>query len=321
MRKVNLIKAIVAMLCCSCYFWSCGEDDLKDEQNAQLRPGQLTVEDAQALFKNCAVEMSASRSDLPSMCLSTFDPGIVTPNWDNAELSLSGDYSFVNVPIQTTVLYVAHSLSDKKEVDVMQKLVAVQNDATHQTGIYIMNIIPEGQFVDWSTEAVEEQCNAGNLPADFSGIILFTQLQGGSPVYAASYENGQIIDSESLNDAEMNSEIDSRKTLRLLQGYMVSGLDMFASRSLPEDGDDPFIPDLDDDGYVVGNSDIITNPDGYSFSISLTIRNGKVRITFSGGYVEVDGQRVIYGKDENGNNYKGVDIDGDGNVDVVYPLY
>lgn len=73
-----------------------------------------------------------------------------------------------------------------------QKLVVVQEDATRRHNIYLLHLIPEGDFATGHKNDISGLCLAGQMPEGFSGLTVYTKPQGGLPVYVGSYREGRL---------------------------------------------------------------------------------------------------------------------------------
>lgn len=279
---------IILMLCC----WGCYEDPLEDQGKENLRPGQLTVEKAYDLFKEYAYNMDlGTRSIGESSPKVNLDPGVITPEWDHATLSTTRVNSFVNVPILVTNKYLVKSPYNEDWINVSQKLVVVQEDVTQRYNIYVLNLIPEGEFATKNGNDISDLCQAGQMPDDFSGLAVYTKMQGGLPVYVGSYRKGELVKEVFLFDNKYSFEENLDRINSLLRGYSLQTCNIALSRSYSESG-----------GSGSGSSG---SGDGWQFHTD-------------GGSFQHDGYTCWYSSDGKGNRYIVADTNGDGKPDTIY---
>lgn len=279
---------IILMLCC----WGCYEDPLEDQGKEDLRPGQLTVEKAYDLFKEYAYNMDlGTRSIGESSSKVNLDPGVITPEWDHATLSTTRVNSFVNVPILVTNKYLVKSPYNEDWINVSQKLVVVQEDVTQRYNIYVLNLIPEGEFATKNGNDISDLCQAGQMPDDFSGLAVYTKMQGGLPVYVGSYRKGELVKDVFLFDNKYSFEENLDRINSLLRGYSLQTCNIALSRSYSESG-----------GSSSGSSG---SGDGWQFHTD-------------GGSFQHDGYTCWYSSDGKGNRYIVADTNGDGKPDTIY---
>lgn len=291
-NKISIINLCITILILCC--WGCYEDPLEDQGNERLRPGQLTVEKAYDLFKEYAYNSGvASRSIEVDVQKTNLDPGIVTPSWEGASLSTTRVNSFVNVPIITTNNYQVKSPYNEDWVNVEQKLVVVQEDATQRFSIYLLNLIPEGEFATKHSNGVVGLCQAGRMPEDFSGLVVYTKMQGGLPVYVASYCEGELMKEVFLFDEKFSFEENLDRINSLLCGYSLQSCNIALSRSSYSESGGSGSGSSGSSG-----SDWQFHTDGSSF--------------------QHDGYTCWYSTDSNGNRYIVADTNGDGKPDSIY---
>lgn len=288
MRILNnrnlLVNAVIFILFFCC--WGCQEDPLDNGRKEGLRPGQLTVEEARDLFEKYAANVG-SRGVETDDSRGSLNPGIITPTWEDATLSTTRVNSFVNVPVGTAHNYRVKSPYNEDWVEVSQKLVVVQEDATQRRSVYLLNLIPEGDFAVRHKNGIADLCDAEQLPEDFSGLAVYTKTRGGLPVYVESYWEGQLEENVFLFDKDYTFEENLERINTLLYGYTLQGDDVILSRSSSEGG-----------GYDPGAGDSWQfHTEGNSFIY--------------------DGWTCWNSSDGKGNNYVVADTNGDGKPDTI----
>lgn len=230
MRRIcdrNVFIGLFVTLLLSC-LWGCSDDPL--DSGEKLRAGQLTVSEARELYEQYASMMS-SRSMATGEVVGDLDPGILTVTWENAELSTTRVNSFVSVPIGTTNNSWVLSPSNEDWVGVSQKLVIVQEDATRRRNVYLLSVIPEGDYAAKHKDDLSRIYNAEQMPDDFSGLVVYTKIQGGIPVHVGSYVEGQMVEDVFLFDKNYSPEENLERLNAVLDGYSVQTNDIMLSRS------------------------------------------------------------------------------------------
>lgn len=313
--KISVINLCIIILILSC--WGCYEDPLKDQNDEPLRSGQLTVEKAYDLFKEYAYNTGVStRSIEAGSQKDNLDPGIVTPAWENAALSATRVNSFVNVPIVTTNHYQVKSPYNKDWVNVAQKLVVVQEDATQRYNIYLLNIIPEGQFAVEHRNGIADLCQGGQRSDDFSGLIVYTKMQGGLPVYVASYNGGELKKEVFLFDERFSFKENLDRINSLLSGYSLRTSNMLLTRaSFSESGGSEEESGGGAGGSSGGGSGGSSGdgPGGGSGGSS----EGNWQFHTEGDSFQQDGFTCWHSSDGKGNHYIVADLNGDGKPDTI----
>lgn len=221
--------------------------------------------------------------------INSLGSGIITSSWDKATLSTTRVNSYVNVPIRTTNSYCVKSPYNDTWVDVIQKLVVVQDDGSHRRNIYLLSIIPEEGFAKKSTRTIIGQCHGGNMADDFSGLIIYTKPQGGLPVYAGSYRNGVLLQDVFLFNKTRSFAENLSALNNILENYSFQANNTIMTRSLSEGG-----------GGSSGNSGGV----GWQFHIG-------------GVPFQQDGYTCWNSSDGKGNSYIVADTDGDGQPDSL----
>lgn len=276
-----LVNSFVILLLFCC--WGCQEEPL--DSGDRLRPGQLTVEEARGLFEKYASAMT-SRSMVTDEMKTNLDPGIITAEWEDAALSTTRVNSFVSVPIGTANDYQVKSPFNEDWVDVVQKLVVVQEDATRRRSIYLMNIIPEGDFAVMHKNDISGLCEAEQMPEDFSGLVVYTKTWGGLPVYVESYWEGVLTENVFLFDEKYSFEENLERINTMLYGYSLRSGIVILSRSSESGGGGDY-PGDSWSYHTEGNSFIY------------------------------DGWTCWNSSDSNGNHFVVADTNGDGKPDTI----
>ncbi len=196
--------------------------------------GTLTVEEARAIYEAYTTGygcdwVNACR-DLP------LNPGWMANDWECAATSTAGANSYVSVPSQVSKNYVAKSPRNAEWVKVVQKLVVVQEDSTRRNNVYLLSIIPEGKYAMAYPEVIAEVCKGGDMPDDFSGLIVYTRLEGGMVVCAEWYQEGYLQENVFVFNANYSFEKNLEQLNAILNGYRVEEVEESMS-FLAERGD------------------------------------------------------------------------------------
>ncbi len=147
------------------------------------------------------------------------NPGWIENDWKYAATSLAGANSYVSVPSQVSKAYLVKSPHNTGWVRMVQKLVVVQEDSTRRNNVYLLSIIPEGEYVRAYPEVIAEACKGGDMPDDFSGLIVYTRLEGGMVVYAGWYQEGWLKNSVFIFNKHYLFEENIKQLNEMLKGY------------------------------------------------------------------------------------------------------
>lgn len=301
MKKFHQLKVFSVILLLSVGLWRCYDEPL-EEYSPQTRQGQLTVQEAHSLFMEYASNLTLSRSITPGASRIPLNPGIITPAWEEATLSTTNVNSYVNVPIQTTNAFAVKSPRNDTWVDVIQKLVVVQDDGSHRRNVYLLSIIPEKEFARKSPAEIMRQCDGGNMPDDFSGLIVYTKPQGGIPVYAGSFQDGKLSREIFLFNKTRSFQENLTVLNNILKGYTIrSTTNVPMSRSFSEGG---WTGGGSTGGGNTGGSGSGGGGDDWQFHTE-------------GDPFTRDGYTCWNSSDGNGNSYIVADTDGDGKPDTI----
>ena len=219
MMKHNLFiyKCLVVAFLLGC--WSCYDDSIESFSEKGFVSDKLTVEEAHAMFVRYYMNCSAARSLDGSTSSVPLDPGMLTPDWEEANLSSNEVNSYVNVPVLTGKRHYVKSPYNETRVEVSQKLVAVQDDASQRKNLYILSVIPEGIFAYKQANAYIHHCNGAEIPKRFSGLLVYTKPEGGIPVYMAHYVNGSLTREVFLFDKTNSLQENIATINEMLSGY------------------------------------------------------------------------------------------------------
>lgn len=219
MNREVLVISILIVSCC----WGCA---MVSPNMEILRPNQLTVEKAYEQYEVYMFHFT------PSNKKSDLNPGSITVDWEKATLSTNSVNSYVNVPLQATYNYKVKSVRNKEWVKVVQKLCVVQEDTTQRYSIYVLNVAPEGNFENKSRDYIIRSCKGGEMPNKFSGLVIYTKLFGGLPVYAARYWEGELIKEVFIFDKNYEFSENLDRLNAVLRDYELKyddGADSFAA--------------------------------------------------------------------------------------------
>ena len=167
----------------------CYDDPVEDLRNDASAEGTLTIEAAHELYREYMSRRPVSRSLDDGGVRSRLDPGMITAHWESATVSNNGVNSYVAVPFHATRAYYAKSVRNEKYVSVLQKVMVVQEDSTLRNDVYVMSLIPEGEFAKKPKYELAVLSEGGTVPKDYSGLLLYTLPDGGLPIYTARLES------------------------------------------------------------------------------------------------------------------------------------
>lgn len=246
--------------------------------------GTLTVEEARAIYEAYTTGygcdwVNACR-DLP------LNPGWMANDWECAATSTAGANSYVSVPSQVSKTYLVKSPHNAGWVKMVQKLVVVQEDSTRRNNVYLLSIIPEGIYVQAYPEVIAEACKGGDMPNDFSGLIVYTRLEGGMVVCAEWYRDGRLEESVFVFEKDYSFEENIERLNAILEGYRVDEV-KGATRSSLEFGG----------GGMGGGNDWMYRTEGSPFYR--------------------DGFTCWYATDSSGKRYVVADTNNDGRPDTI----
>lgn len=268
-------------------FWSC-QNEITDPWAAEgTKLGAqhaLTIEEARVIYEEyTAVHTRGGEDicrDLP------LNPGWIANDWEYAATSTAGANSYVSVPSQVSKTYLVKSPHNAGWVKMVQKLVVVQEDSTRRNNVYLLSIIPEGIYVQAYPEVIAEACKGGDMPNDFSGLIVYTRLEGGMVVCAEWYRDGRLEESVFVFEKDYSFEENIERLNTILEGYRVDEV-KGATRSSLEFGG----------GGMGGGNDWMYRTEGSPFYR--------------------DGFTCWYATDSSGKRYVVADTNNDGRPDTI----
>ena len=214
------------------------------------------------------------------------NPGWIANDWEYAATSTAGANSYVSVPSQVSKTYLVKSPHNAGWVRMVQKLVVVQEDSTRRNNVYLLSIIPEGIYVQAYPEVIAEACKGGDMPNDFSGLIVYTRLEGGMVVCAEWYRDGRLEESVFVFEKDYSFEENIERLNAILKGYRVDEV-KGATRSSLEFGG----------GGMGGGNDWMYRTEGSPFYR--------------------DGFTCWYATDSSGKRYVVADTNNDGRPDTI----
>ena len=270
--------------------FSCYDDPVADLRESGSAEGTLTVEAAHELYREYMSRRPVSRSLDDGGRMALLNPGMITAHWESATVSANGVNSYVAVPFHASRAYYAKSVRNSGYVSVLQKVVVVQEDSSLRNDVYVMSLIPEGEFARKPKYELAVMSEGGTVPKDYTGLLLYTLPDGGLPVYTARLESGRVVEDVYIFDKSHPVEENISLLNGMLADYSLRSYPVASSNSLPEysGGTDP--------GINPGG-DWVFEPDG---SIK-----------------DEDGNEYWYFTDDNGDKHWLVDSDGDGVPDSV----
>lgn len=221
-NNLSIYKCLIAVLLLGC--WSCYDAPIERSSEKSSSSDKLTAKEARTMFAQYYANHSASRSQNSSASTVALDPGMITPDWDKATLSSNEVNSYVNVPILTEKRHYVKSPHNEARVEVSQKLVAVQDDASRRRNLYILSVIPEGVFAYKQANAYFHHCNGAEIPKRFSGLLIYTKPKGGIPIYMARYVDGTLSREVFLFDKIRPYQENIAIINEMLNGYTYSSV-------------------------------------------------------------------------------------------------
>ncbi len=268
-------------------FWSCQNEITDPWATEGTKLGAqhaLTIEEARVIYEEyTAVHTRGGEDicrDLP------LNPGWIANDWEYAATSTAGANSYVSVPSQVSKTYLVKSPHNAGWVRMVQKLVVVQEDSTRRNNVYLLSIIPEGIYVQAYPEVIAEACKGGDMPNDFSGLIVYTRLEGGMVVCAEWYRDGRLEESVFVFEKDYSFEENIERLNAILKGYRVDEV-KGATRSSLEFGG----------GGMGGGNDWMYRTEGSPFYR--------------------DGFTCWYATDSSGKRYVVADTNNDGRPDTI----
>ena len=282
--------------------FSCYDDPVADLRECDPAEGTLTVEAACELYREYMSRRPVSRSLDEGGRTAPLNPGMITAHWESATVSANGVNSYVAVPFHASRAYYAKSTRNSGYVSVLQKVVVVQEDSSLRNDVYVMSLIPEGEFARKPKYELAVMSEGGTVPKDYTGLLLYTLPDGGLPVYTARLESGRVVEDVYIFDKSRPVEENIALQNEMLADYSLRSYPIASPNSLPEysGGTDPGSnPETDSgDDKDPGGDDWAFEPDGDSFT-------------------NEDGDECWYYTDPDGDRYVLIDMDGDGEPDHV----
>ncbi len=179
--------------------------------------GALTIKEAQIIYEKYMTKHAQNETDIYRDL--PLNPGRIENDWEHAATSFSGANSYVSVPSHISKVQRAKSPHNAEWVRIVQKPVIVQEDKTRRHDVYLLSIIPEGKYTKTCPEVIAEVCKGGNMPDDFSGLIVYTRLEGGMVLYAGWYQEGLLKNDVFVFDKNYSFEENLNRLNEILKGY------------------------------------------------------------------------------------------------------
>ena len=204
----------------------CYDDPVEDLRNDASAEGTLTIEAAHELYREYMSRRPVSRSLDDGGVRSRLDPGMITAHWESATVSNNGVNSYVAVPFHATRAYYAKSVRNEKYVSVLQKVVVVQEDSTLRNDVYVMSLIPEGEFAKkpkYELAVLSEGC--GEESGECYGFNLL--YSGSFAITADVSQNKSIRVQGGINDFLFGWQLQGGETFATPQAalcYSAEGL-------------------------------------------------------------------------------------------------
>ena len=208
---------LFATLCVALFtLTACLEDHLPDIPKAEHR---LTIAAAKTFFEASVATTRTTFADDPGIT-----PGEFAPKWEQAKYTADTLIESVDVPIITGCSYrmtftIRNEESGKRStysLPIYQKLIVVRNSRSDEMECFIMNLIPDKEYLIKNRSALLKKVFNGNF-ADYSGIVLYSQLKGNQTVRVDRYYAGRKIQTASVFDEALSLEQVQNRMQTLIQ--------------------------------------------------------------------------------------------------------
>lgn len=208
---------LFATLCVALFtLTACLEDHLPDIPKAEHR---LTIAAAKTFFEASVATTRTTFADDPGIT-----PGEFAPKWEQAKYTADTLIESVDVPIITGCSYrmtftIRNEESGKRStysLPIYQKLIVVRNSRSDEMECFIMNLIPDKEYLIKNRSALLKKVFNGNF-ADYSGIVLYSQLKGNRTVRVDRYYAGRKIQTASVFDEALSLEQVQNRMQTLIQ--------------------------------------------------------------------------------------------------------
>lgn len=180
------------------------------------------------------------------------EPGPLTPgdyslDWERAEVSLDSLLSSVDVPIDMQYRYYRYLQPEPDSVELVpiySKLVVVKEHPTLLEGCYIRYVMParsmRSAYPDYDYDALLNSCPK----TDFTGVSLYTDLNGW-PMCMAYYYEGELLFDAFLFDKAHTLEENIERLYNLIDDLTVARCSQATTRAQQES------PDLENQGILI----------------------------------------------------------------------
>lgn len=180
------------------------------------------------------------------------EPGPLTPgdyslDWERAEVSLDSLLSSVDVPIDMQYRYYRYLQPEPDSVELVpiySKLVVVKEHPTLLEGCYIRYVMParsmRSAYPDYDYDALLNS----RPKTDFTGVSLYTDLNGW-PMCMAYYYEGELLFDAFLFDKAHTLEENIERLYNLIDDLTVARCSQVTTRAQQES------PDLENQGILI----------------------------------------------------------------------
>lgn len=200
-RVYNTNYIVVYILCL--FLCACSKEyiDIPGEKVQVDKDVFFTVEEAQSFFENTRSKQHQSRSLENTEHYNWLQPGVFNLQWNEAIIAESRRLGSANVPMLAAYKYKAKLKKDSCFAEVFQKLLVVKSKRTGKNNIYVLSLIPDNILYSQHDSTVcDKFINSGNK-GEFSGMAIYTKINGNIPVTIAVFDKGKRVNKASLLDS------------------------------------------------------------------------------------------------------------------------
>lgn len=173
------------------------------------------------------------------------EPGPLTPgdyslDWERAEVSLDSLLSSVDVPIDMQYRYYRYLQPEPDSVELVpiySKLVVVKEHPTLLEGCYIRYIMPARSMIRAYPDFDYDALLNSRPKTDFTGVSLYTDLNGW-PMCVAYYYEGELLFDAFLFDKAHSPEENIERLYNLIDDLTVARCSWVGTRATETNQDD-----------------------------------------------------------------------------------
>lgn len=167
-------------------------------------------------------------------------PGDYTLDWEQAEVSLDSLLSSVDVPIDMQYRYFRYLQPESDSVELVpiySKLVVVKEHPTLLEGCYIRHLMPARSMISAYPDYDYDALLNSRPKTDFSGVSLYTDLNGW-PMCVAYYYEGEWLCDAFIFDKAHSLEENIERLYDLLGDLTVARCTQVGTRATETNQDD-----------------------------------------------------------------------------------